>query len=110
MIEEILQWNFAERMIEFSPLETLVAYSLAILIVSGLITEYFVKVIKTKSIITKMSSFLLLVFVMWHLVFVENNSLADSLLILFALLLSFIMIIVQKVLLWWKTGQLTNPR
>ena len=108
MFEEILEWNLAEKMIEFSPFETVIAYSLAILIISGLITEYLVRILKTKSVLTKMSSFLLLAFVMWHLVFVEKNSMADSLLIVLALLLSFFMIIIQKIFLWWKTGQLSK--
>ncbi len=108
MVEEIVMRGFAEKMIEFSPMETVIAYSLAILIISGLLTEYFVKIINTKSIITKMSSFLLLVFALWHLVFIEGNSLANSLLIVFALLLSFIMIIAQKILLWMKSGQFTK--
>lgn len=84
MFEELMTLEFGEKMIEFNPFETVIAYSLAILIISGLITEYITRIIHTKSIITKMSSFLLLVFVMWHLVFVEDNSLVDSLLIVFA--------------------------
>ncbi len=106
MIEQILTWDLGNKMIEFSPFETVIVYTLAILILSGLMTEYFVKIIKTKSTLTKVSSFLLLSFLMWHLVFIENNSLADSILILLALLLSFFMIIVQKILLWIKTGQI----
>lgn len=108
MIEEVLEWELGGKLIEFGPFETLIAYSLAILIISGLITEYIFKIVHTKSNITKMSSFLLLAFVMWHLIFVEKNSLADSLLIVFALLLSFVIIIVQKILLWLKTGQITK--
>jgi hypothetical protein len=55
-----------------------------------------VKVLKTKNIITRLSSFLLLTIVMGHLVFIERNTLVESVLIILALGLSFIVILIQK--------------
>jgi len=97
--------HFEAPTVTFGPVETIVVYTLVIILVSGIITDYFTKVMKSEGIMTKVSSFLLLAIVMGHLIFIEDNSLAETLAIIFALILSFASIIIHKILLYLKGVQ-----
>lgn len=97
-----IDMNFEAPTVSFSPLEAMVVYILVIILISGILTDYFTKIIRTGGIITKLSSFLLLTIVMGHLIFIEDNSLAETITVIFALILSFASIIIHKVLLYFK--------
>lgn len=97
--------DFAPPMITFEPVESFIIYTLTIILLAGIITDYFTKIMHTKSIIIQTSAFLLLSITMGHLVFIENNTMAETITIVLALILSFISIIIHKILLYIKTIQ-----
>ena len=84
--------------ISFNPLEYVLIYGLLILTVSSILTEKIIGWFQIKSWTAKISSFLLMASVLGHLIFVENNSLAQSLVIISIVAVSFFMTVMHKAL------------
>lgn len=84
--------------ISFSPIEYVLIYGLLILTVSSILTEKIIGWFNIKSWTAKISSFLLMASVLGHLIFVENNSLAQSLIIIAIVAISLFTTILHKTL------------
>jgi len=84
--------------LSFGPLESFVIYALLILTFSSIITEKVIDLLHVKSMIAKLSSFLLLASVLSHLIYVQNSSFLESILIIGVLVVSFVMMVLHKVI------------
>ena len=84
--------------LSFNPLEFVIIYGLLIFTISAIVTEKVIDWLKIKSITAKASSFLLMSALLFHLVFVEQNSFVESIMIIGILIVSFGMTVLHKTL------------
>ena len=89
-------FDFAVPEIQLGYYESLIINFLTIVLLSEILSEYFIKITNTKSRIARIVSFLLLLAVFYHLVFIQQNSIADSMLIIAALVVSFLLMVIKK--------------
>jgi len=80
------------------PVSSIIINGLVILTISSIVVEKAIDILNIKSKMAKYSSFLLLCFVFSHLIWVEGNSVVESIMIIGVLGLSFIMVVMHKVL------------